>query len=98
LYFITLVRLMTFRSAILARSVRISSCTPPAKKCVLFVLAEIFKRQHGDAFLENGRKGGDGSVNRFCVLIDNPKSIGHRTAEPPRTRLRQEERRLFFAL
>ena len=31
LYFITLVRLITFKSAILARSDKISSCTPPAK-------------------------------------------------------------------
>jgi hypothetical protein len=31
-YCITLVRLMTFRSAIFARFVRISSCTPSAKK------------------------------------------------------------------
>ena len=31
LYCITLVRLMTFKSAIFARSVRISSCTPSVK-------------------------------------------------------------------
>src|SRR5213596_384824 len=34
LYCITLRRLMTFRSAIFARSVRISSCTPSAKKAL----------------------------------------------------------------
>jgi len=45
------VREITFRSAILAKRVRISSWMPSAKIGVRFIFAPIFERQNGDRFL-----------------------------------------------
>ena len=43
LYCMTLVRLITFRSAICARSVKISSCTPSVKKAFSLSLLRFSK-------------------------------------------------------
>ena len=50
---ITEVRLITFRSAILARSVKISSCTPSVKKRVGFFFAQIFEWEQQPRFFRN---------------------------------------------
>ena len=54
LYSITEVRLITFRSAIFARSVRISSCTPSAKNAFCFFVAQIFEWQNSHTFFRTG--------------------------------------------
>jgi hypothetical protein len=51
LYCITDVRLMTFKSAIFARWVRISSCTPSAKYSFCLIVTQIVERENGDAFV-----------------------------------------------
>src|SRR5262249_4768559 len=75
LYCITLVRLMTFRSAIWARSLRIWSCTPSAKCSFCFSSPQVFKRQHRNRFCVNDRprlvRRGAGHKRRLAAGCDH---------------------------
>ena len=74
LYCITDVRLITFRSAILARLVRISSCTPSVKK----------------AFAFSSLRFSNGSTAIDFALMTDFDSLGTALATSAASRLRRE--------